>query len=116
MRNSETGKYEVKRVFKKEGFTVVGTGDTKEAAKEDLQKNLEQYRIPGTSWDGYQGPKYAAKKKVVGYVKSPGFVMKRSEDGVVEYVYDENRQAQVYALETPSQNLANSDKVETEEN
>lgn len=114
MRNPVTGKHEVRRVFKQYNFEVVGVGETKEEAKADLQKKLEAYKHPLAGIPGYNGPKYRPLFKPVGTVRSPGYETIQQEDGSVRYVLNENRQAQVFAVDRGEQNLADDAKVETE--
>lgn len=105
MKNPVTGKYEARKVFKKDNFEVVGVGDTKEEAKADLKKKLQDYLHPLAHLPGYRGPKYVAKRKVVGKVNSPGYVARKDETGRVTYEFDENRMVEVYGVDrsTPSE-------------
>jgi hypothetical protein len=43
-RNPETGLYEAYKLIKATGEELVGLGESKAAAKEDLKKKLEEYR------------------------------------------------------------------------
>jgi hypothetical protein len=113
MKNPETGKFEVKKVFKAYNFEVVGTGDTKEEAKADLKKQLEAYRIPGTDVPGYRGPRYRPALKASGYINSPGFQMELGEDGKPVYRYSADRKAQVFTVD---RGLAETAKVSDQTN
>ena len=81
MKNQMTGLYEVSKYINSIGKNVTGTGSTQDAAKEDLKTKIKAYKSQPLVPSGET-------------VRSPGYVMK-SENGVVSYEYDDNRQVAI---------------------
>jgi hypothetical protein len=99
MRNPETGKFEIRKVFKSVSQEVVGTGDTKEEARADPYRQLEaSHRIPGTNVPGWRGPKWRPAMEPTGeYIRSPGFVFFQDEEGKSLFEYRADNKAQILA-------------------
>lgn len=93
------GKYQSTKTFKSTGEEVVGYGDTRQEAKEQLKAKLKEYLIPYPPGAYRQGmPRYQPMLVPTGeYVDSPGFTEVQLANGKSGYRYMSERKAQVRA-------------------
>lgn len=109
VRNQNTGLYEARKVLST-GHEYVGTGSSKEEAKEDLAKQLKEIEIDYGPYESDNHrmkirqmistgrlPKYNPPMKKVGTINSPGFEMAISDDGRLKYEFNANRTLPVMA-------------------
>jgi hypothetical protein len=107
MRNKNTGKYQIHKYFKRTGHHFIGTGDTKEEAREDLKKQLAPYMV---RVDG-QGRRLEPNEKGIGVriyyqlpmnptgetVNSPGYMWVENKTGYRNWVFNPYRTVPVKA-------------------
>lgn len=104
MINPNTGLHEVRKFFKSTNQEFIGTGTTKEAARADLKRQLDNLRFKFSAQQIAANPQLASmnhyivpREETGETIRSPGWEAVEFKGGGAGYRFNPNREVKVYA-------------------